>query len=98
FAESDEPEQFAQAGSEGDRLEYYLRHGAEVWVYSMPLGIGMRRVSQEYSRARKLVNDSRGRDLVRGFTYPYVMIAASIWLVSLSLLVYLAHRLSAPIQ
>ena len=50
------------------------------------------------ARARKLVDESRGRDLVRGFTLIYIMIAAAIWLVSLALLVYLAHRLSAPIQ
>jgi nitrogen fixation/metabolism regulation signal transduction histidine kinase len=98
FAESEEPEQFQLAGTDGDLLQYFTRHGAEIWVYSTTLGVGMQRVGQEYSHARKLVVESRGRDLVRGFTYPYVLIAAAIWLVSLGFLVYLARRISAPIQ
>jgi two-component system, NtrC family, nitrogen regulation sensor histidine kinase NtrY len=98
FADGDAPEDFVLAGKEGERLDYLVRHGPDVWVYSTPLGVGMQRAGQEYSRARKLVEQSRGRDLVRGFTYIYVLIAASIWLVSLALLVYLAHRISAPIQ
>ena len=98
FAESDEPEDFALAGKDGDRLDYMVRHGAEVWVYSHPLGVALDRVGGQIRRARELVDASRGRDLLRGFTYTYLLIAASIWLVSLALLVYMAHRLSAPIQ
>jgi two-component system, NtrC family, nitrogen regulation sensor histidine kinase NtrY len=98
FAESEEPESFAPAGKNGDRLDYFVRHGAEIWVYSTPLGVGIESIGQDYRNARKLVDQNRGRDLVRGFTLVYIMIAAAIWLVSLALLVYLAHRLSAPIQ
>ena len=62
-----------------------MRHGAEIWVYSAPLGVAIERVGQEYRTARKLVDESRERDLVRGFTLVYVIIAAAIWLVSLAL-------------
>jgi nitrogen fixation/metabolism regulation signal transduction histidine kinase len=44
------------------------------------------------------VRKAQDRDLRRGFTRVYVLLAASIWLVSLGLLVYLAHRISYPIQ
>src|SRR5207249_656868 len=88
FADGDEPEDFALAGKDGDRLDYMVRHGAEVWVYSHPLGVALDRVGGQIRRARELVDASRGRDLLRGFTYTYVLIAASIWLVSLALLVY----------
>jgi two-component system nitrogen regulation sensor histidine kinase NtrY len=98
FAAGDEAESFEPGGKNGDRLDYFVRHGAEVWVYSAPLGVDIERVGQEYRTARKLVDESRGRDLVRGFTLVYIMIAATIWLVSLALLVYMAHRLSRPIQ
>jgi len=33
FAEGGEPEQFLPAGHEGDRLDYLVRHGGEVWSY-----------------------------------------------------------------
>jgi len=32
FAEGGEAEDFALAGKDGDRLDYMVRHGAEVWV------------------------------------------------------------------
>jgi nitrogen fixation/metabolism regulation signal transduction histidine kinase len=99
FFRSGEPDRFVLAGNEGDRLDYLVRHGNEVWVYSSNLGgIGLRRLSQEYRDARELVEISRGRDLVRGFTYTWVVAAAAVWLVSLALLVYFAHRFSRPIQ
>ena len=100
FADSSESERFVLAGNEGDRLDLLVRHGAEIREYSSPLGgVEMQRVRQQIARARELVEESRGRDLLRGFKYTYVLLAASIWLVSLApLLVYLAYRISRPIQ
>jgi len=99
FAESEEPEQFLPAGHEGDQLDYLVRHGGEVWSYSASLG-GMERltVDREIRDARKLVDNAKEHDWRRGFKLAYVLLAASIWLVSLALLVYLAHRISRPIQ
>jgi nitrogen fixation/metabolism regulation signal transduction histidine kinase len=99
FAESGEAERFVLSGHEGDRLEYLVRHGGEVWRYSGSLGgIGMERLSRQYRDARAAVQKARGRDLRRGFTLTYVLLAVSIWLTSLALLVYLAQRVSRPIQ
>ena len=41
FAASGEQERSARAGTGGDRLDYLVRHGNDVWVYSAGLGVGM---------------------------------------------------------
>ena len=99
FAESEEPEQFLPAGHEGDQLDYLVRRGDEVWSYSASLG-GMERltVDREIRDARELVDNAKQHDWRRGFKLVYVLLAASIWLVSLALLVFLAHHVSRPIQ
>lgn len=99
FHESSDPERFTLAGPQGDRLDYMVRRNGEVWVYSSGLsGIRMAELSAQYSQARELVEASRGRDLRRGLTYTYVLLAAAVWIVSLGVLVLLARRVSRPIQ
>ena len=99
FAESKEDERFVHAGQEGNRVEYLVRHGEEIWSYSAPLGeVATDRLSREIAEARDLVDAARERDLRRGIKLTYILLAASFWLVSLALLVYMAHRISAPIQ
>jgi nitrogen fixation/metabolism regulation signal transduction histidine kinase len=99
FFKAGERERFLLAGSGGDLLQYFVRRGEEVQVYSASLGgVRMEELSEQYREAREAVQTRRGRDLYRGFTYTYVLVAAGIWLVSLGLLVYMAHRVSAPIQ
>src|SRR5207253_2836906 len=41
FWESGAPEQFELAGDRGERLDYYVRHDDEVWVYSRPVGVAL---------------------------------------------------------
>jgi nitrogen fixation/metabolism regulation signal transduction histidine kinase len=98
FWDSGQRERFVLTGVEGDRLDYLVRREREVWVYSMPLEIAMDRLSQQYREARALIEATQARDLRRGFTYTYILLMCSIWLVSLAVLVYLAHRISGPIQ
>ena len=99
FARSGEPERFILAGNGGNRLDYLVRHGTEVWVYSADLGnVAMDRLARQIAEARALVDKGENRDLRRGFTLVYALLAASVWLVSLALLVYFAHRISRPIQ
>src|SRR5207244_11720037 len=89
----------ACAGREGDPLDYLVRHGDEVWSYSASLGgVAMDRLTKEIREARAVVEAGKERDLRRGLKLAYVLLAAAIWLVSLMLLVYLAHRISRPIQ
>jgi nitrogen fixation/metabolism regulation signal transduction histidine kinase len=104
FADSGEAEHFVRAGNQGDRLDYLVRHhgarrGEEIWRYSEDLGgIAMDRLSQQIGDARTLVEAARERDLRRGFRLTYILLATSFWLVSLALLVYMAHRISRPIH
>jgi two-component system, NtrC family, nitrogen regulation sensor histidine kinase NtrY len=99
FADGDRTEQFFSAGHEGDRLDYLVRHGDEIWVYSTSLrGVAMERLRREIRDARGLVEAVRERDLRRGFKLTYILLAASLWLVALALLIYLAHRISRPIH
>ena len=88
-----------RAGQDGNRLDYLVRHGNEIWSYSESLGdVAMDRLRREIGDARRAVEEANARDLRRGVKRTYVLLAASIWLVSLGMLVYLAHRISRPIQ
>jgi nitrogen fixation/metabolism regulation signal transduction histidine kinase len=99
FAEGDQEKAFALAGDEGDRLDYLVRRGDEIWVYSASLGdVHMERLNNQFQEARAQVNKARPYDLRRGFKLGYLFLAALFWLVSLALLVYLAHRISRPVQ
>jgi nitrogen fixation/metabolism regulation signal transduction histidine kinase len=103
FADSREDERFVRAGNQGDRLDYLVRHrdarGEEIWRYSASLGgVAMDRLSQQIGDARTLVEAAREHDLRRGFRLTYILLATSFWLISLALLVYLAHRISRPID
>ena len=99
FYESNEPERCALAGPQGDRLEYLVRRGGEVWLHSSDLGgVAMQRLLEQFRQARQSVEAGRALDLRRGFTYTYILLAAAIWAGGAAVLVFLAHRISRPIQ
>lgn len=95
FSASDEPDRFVLAGTDGDRLDYMVRHGSDIWVYTTSLhGVGMKQLSDQYAQARAIV----ARDLRRGFTYTFLLLTAAIWVIAFLALIYFAHRISRPIQ
>ena len=99
FWESAEAERFAIAGEGGGRLDYFVRKDNGVWVYSRNLGgVHMDELSAEYRGARELVQEAEERDLQRGFITTLLVLVAAVWLVSLLWLIYLANRVSHPIQ
>ena len=107
FAASSVPERLREFVAAGERerfdlaqgrLDYLLRRGGEVWVYSAPVGIDLDRIGEQIREARTFIEDSQARDLRRGFTLTYVLMAASFWMISLALLMYMAFRISRPIQ
>jgi nitrogen fixation/metabolism regulation signal transduction histidine kinase len=99
FAGTLDSEHFSHTGNEGDRLDYLVRHGDEIWVWSMSLGdVPMDHVTHQIREAREAVAAANGSDLRKGVKLTYIVLAAGIWVVSLALLVYLAHRISRPIQ
>ena len=99
FADSDESERFVAAGPERDRLDYLVRHGDDVWVYSKDLGdVALGRMHNEIGHALAVVAYAKEHDLRRGLPLVFILSAACFWLLALALLIYLAHRISRPIQ
>ncbi len=99
FWESGEAESFSLSEPDGDRLTYLVRRPGEVLAWSAPIGpLGMTRISDEYRQARNTVQRAGALDLRRGFVYTYVLLAASVWLISLLLLALMAHHTSRPIR
>jgi nitrogen fixation/metabolism regulation signal transduction histidine kinase len=99
FWQSGEAEQFVIAGEGGSRVDYLVRHSDAVWIYSRDLGdIRMEDLSREYRDARKLVQSAQDRDLRRGFTTTLIILVSVVWMVALLWLVYLANRISRPMQ
>jgi nitrogen fixation/metabolism regulation signal transduction histidine kinase len=101
FWQSNEAERFALSGPGGDHLDYLRRAGDEngVETFSRDLhGIRMEQLSTELRQTRELVESIEGRDLRRGFTLTLLLLLGAAWLLSMAPLVYIAHRISQPIQ
>jgi len=98
FWSSGDLERFVHAGEDGARLDYFVRRPGEVLVYSRALGVPMNRLSEQFRVARELVNKEHSRNLRGAFISTWVLLASCVWLASLVILAFLAHRVSAPIQ
>ena len=99
FWQSGEPDRFVIAGSGGNRLDYFVRRADGVWSYSRDLGdLHLDDLSREYREARQLVQLAEERDLRRGFLTTLILLVAAVWIVSFVWLVYLANRVSRPMQ
>ena len=99
FWDSGEAERFILSEPDGDRLQYVVRQGGELFVYTASLdGVRLGDISRTIANARARAGDLRQRDLPRGFTLALVLSSALIWAVSLLLVLYLSARISRPIQ
>jgi nitrogen fixation/metabolism regulation signal transduction histidine kinase len=101
FWQSNEAERFTLSGPGGDHLDYLRRASGDAGVetFSRNLnGIRMEQLSTELRQTRELVESIQGRDLRRGFTLTLLLLLGAAWLLSLAPLVYIAHRISQPIQ
>ena len=101
FWQSNEAERFSLSGPGGDHLDYLRRVSEDkgVETFSRDLhGIRMEQLSTELRQTRELVESIEGRDLRRGFTLTLLLLLGAAWLLSLAPLVYIAHRISQPIQ
>lgn len=98
FWDSGKTEWFELAGNQGDRIDYYVRRGKEVLVYSRPMGIAMDVLATEYAGARDTLERSAARDLRRGFSTTLLVVAAALWLAALAALIFLASHISRPIR
>jgi two-component system nitrogen regulation sensor histidine kinase NtrY len=99
FWDSGEPERFGLSGPGGDHVDYMRREAGGVVAYRRDLhGIRMEDLSRQFRDTRELVGTIDARDLRRGFTLTLLLLLAVVWIVSLAPLVYIAHRVSRPIQ
>jgi nitrogen fixation/metabolism regulation signal transduction histidine kinase len=99
FAERNELGSFRLAGEQRDHVEYVVRRGGDVLVYAKPIGgPGMEELTEEYRRARLTLERVSVRDLRRGFTLTLILVAAGVWTISLIAVLYLARRISEPME
>jgi two-component system nitrogen regulation sensor histidine kinase NtrY len=99
FWDSGESERFALSGSGGGHLDYFQRRDDGVSLYSRDLGsVRMQQLTEQYRRAREVVADAQSKDFRRGLTITLIVLVMTVWIVALLSLVYLAHRISQPIQ
>ena len=96
FWESGEADRFVPGNN---HIDYLVRHDDGVAVYSSDLGaVRMQELAEQYRNARETVADARSRDLRRGLTITLTVLVVAVWLFALVSLMYLAHRISRPIQ
>ncbi|MBZ5496942.1 MAG: HAMP domain-containing protein [Acidobacteriia bacterium] len=99
FWESPDAERFVLSVPYGDRLNYLQRRGSEVWLYSRSLNsVRMEELREQIRQTRSRVEWLRQRNLPRGFTYTLILLSAIVWVLALASVVYLANRISSPIQ
>jgi nitrogen fixation/metabolism regulation signal transduction histidine kinase len=99
FFSSGEAENFIRPRNQGGQIEYLVRRGDGVAMYTASLnGIDMQQLSDQYTAARATVAAAGTHDWRRGFTYTYLLLAAAIWLLTFLALLYFAKRLSQPIH
>lgn len=99
FWDSADQERFTLSEPDGDRLQYAVRRGQEAWVYTRPLdGVRLGAITREIGQARARAGDLRRRDLPRGFTQLLVLASVLAWAISLAVVVFMAVRISGPIQ
>jgi nitrogen fixation/metabolism regulation signal transduction histidine kinase len=99
FLESGESERFGLSGPGGDHVTYLRRtpDGADLYTRDLR-GIRMEQLSNELRETRRLVDAIDARDLRRGFTLTLLLLVAIVWVISLAPLVFLADRVSRPMQ
>jgi nitrogen fixation/metabolism regulation signal transduction histidine kinase len=99
FWETAEPDRFVLSGDGDSHLDYLVRRDDGVSVFSRDLGpVRMQELTNQYRSAREAVAEARDRDLRRGLTITLTVLVAAVWLLALISLMYLAHRISRPIQ
>jgi len=98
FWDSGEAERFELSGDQGNRLDYLVRHEKQVWRYSRPMAVAMGDLERQIGEARRALDNSSVHDLRRGFSGPLLLVTSALWLAALGVLMYLAVRISRPVQ
>jgi nitrogen fixation/metabolism regulation signal transduction histidine kinase len=92
---TEDREGFALTGKGGNQLLYLVRTPQGVTAWARPLDIPMQDLQRQYGEARRTVN---ALGILRRGSFPaWALLAASIWLVALTLVWLVATRFSRPI-
>ncbi len=94
FWDSDENETYNRTGASGDVLEYFRREPNGIAVYTKHLRVGMDSLSAQLRKASDLVETHN----LQGFTWVYILLTAIIWMASAAGLIYIASRISRPME
>lgn len=98
FWDSGRDAEFVLAPS-GNELQYRRRAEGAVEVFAADLGdVNLHKLTQQYAEARTVLQSSRERDLSRGFSYTFALIAAIAWGAALAALIWWADRLTRPVR
>lgn len=99
FFDSGERERFHLSGDRQDRIDFMVRRGDRVLAWSKPIaGPGMRELSEQFARARYLIERRSTLNLRRGFTITLIVLAAAVWTVSFIAVLFLARHISRPME
>ncbi|HWR49943.1 MAG TPA: HAMP domain-containing sensor histidine kinase [Bryobacteraceae bacterium] len=97
FADAAGFERF-RLSDDGKMIDLLVRRGDQVLVYSRAMEADLPTLSAQIRGARETVAQARGRDLRSGLIRTFALLVGAVWCVSLALLIFLAHRLSRPVQ
>jgi nitrogen fixation/metabolism regulation signal transduction histidine kinase len=99
FFDQNEKERFVLSAPDSDVLYYLVRDGDIVRRYSRSLSdLRMENLRRDTLSARRLVSESRSRDLRRSFLSIFLVLAAMPWIAATVVLIVSARRISKPIQ
>jgi len=98
FLDSGAKDAFELGGAGGDRLDYYILNQGKVLVYSRPMGVEMQHLQDQIAAAKQALETPLMFNLREGFSRTLLSIAAVLWLAALGALIFLAARISRPVQ
>jgi nitrogen fixation/metabolism regulation signal transduction histidine kinase len=94
FWDSGDPDRFELSGEGRSQLDYYVRGDGEVLLYSRPMGLKMDDLTSQIAHTHEFLDF----DIRRGVSRTLLVVAAVLWLAALGALVFLAARISRPVQ
>jgi two-component system nitrogen regulation sensor histidine kinase NtrY len=94
FWDSGDAEEFELSGEGRDTLDYYVRGDGEVRLYSRPMGLKMEDLTRQIARTHQVLDS----DIRKGVSRSLLAVAAVLWVAALAALIFLAARISRPVQ
>ncbi len=94
FWESGDADHSELSGEGRSQLDYYVRGDGDVLFYSRPMGIKMDDLTSQIAHTHEFLDF----DIRRGVSRTLLAVAAVLWLGALGALVFLAARISRPVQ